>query len=174
VVRTAGDPASLAGPIREIVRRRDRNALVTEVVTMDAVVDEAFADFRRVVRYLGLFAGVALLLAAVGLYGALAYHVSQQEHEIGVRLAIGATRASVLTMVARRGAWLVAAGLVLGVGAAYPSTRLVRSLLFETVPLDPLTYGSAVVLLGAVAATACLVPAVRAARVDPAVVLRSE
>ncbi len=121
-----------------------------------------------------LFAAIALLLAAVGLYGALAYHVSQQEHEIGVRLAMGATRAGVLGLVLRRGGGLVAGGLLVGLAAAYPGTRLVRSLLFETAPLDPATYGGAVALLALVAATACLIPALRATRVDPAVVLRSE
>ena len=174
VVRTAGDPLSLLGTIRQIVRRHDRNVLVSGVQTMDAVVDGAFADFRRVVRYLGLFAGVALLLAAVGLYGAVAYHVSQQQHELGVRLAMGATRANVLALVLRRGAWLVAIGLVLGVAAAYPGTRLVRSLLFETAPLDPGTFAGAPLVLGMVAAAACLVPAVRATRVDPVEVLRNE
>ena len=174
VVRTAGDPAAAIAPIREIVRRHDRNVLVAAVQTMDAIVDDSFVNFRRVVRYLGLFAGVALLLAAVGLYGALAYHVSQQEHEIGVRLAMGATRADVLGLVLRRGGWLLAIGLLLGVLTAYPGTRLVRSLLFETAPLDAATYAGAVLVLGLVATLACLVPAVRATRVDPAVVLRGE
>jgi len=174
VVRTAGEPMNVAAPLREIVRRLDRNALVSDVLTMDAVVDQAYADFRTVVRYLGLFAGIALLLAAVGLYGALAYHVSQQEHEIGVRLAIGASHGDILGMVLRRGALLVATGLLLGAAAAYPGTRLVRSLLFETAPLDPLTYVGAALLLGLVAAVACLVPALRAVRVEPLVVLRSE
>jgi len=158
----------------EIAKESDFDVLVTDVLTMDTVVDGAFTDFRRMVRYLGLFAGIALLLAAVGLYGALAYHVSQQEHEIGVRLAMGARRGGVLGLVLRRGGWLVAGGLLAGVAAAYPGTKLVRSLLFETVPLDPATYAGAVLLLGLVAAAACLVPALRATRVDPAVVLRSE
>jgi predicted permease len=174
VVRTAGDPLALAGPIREIVRRRDPNVPVSDVQTMETVVDAAFTDFRRMVGYLGLFAGVALLLAAVGLYGSLAYYVSQQEHEIGVRIAMGATRGGILGLVLLRGAWLVAGGVVMGVAAAYPGTRLVRHLLFETVPLDPATYVSAVLVLGVVAATACFVPALRATRVDPAVVLRGE
>ena len=174
VIRTSGDPSAVAAPLRRIVARHDRNALVTGVQTMDAVVDRAFADFRRVAGYLALFAGVALLLAAVGLYGALAYHVSQQQHEIGVRLALGANRATVLGMVVRRGAVLVTAGLVAGLAAAHPATRLVGALLFETAPLDPATYSGAAVALGLVAAVACLVPALRAVRVDPAVVLRSE
>jgi putative ABC transport system permease protein len=174
VIRTAGDPLASAAPVREIVRRLDRNALVTDVLTMNAVVDQAYAGFRRVVRYLGLFALIALLLAAVGLYGALAYHVGQQEHEIGVRLAIGATRADILGMVLRRGARLVLIGLFLGAAVAYPGTRLVQSLLFETAPLDWATYLGAALLLGLVAAAACLLPALRAVRVEPLVVLRSE
>jgi putative ABC transport system permease protein len=174
VIRTSGDPSALAAPFRRVVERRDRNALVTGVQTMEAVVDRAFADFRRVAGYLALFAGIALLLAAVGLYGALAYHVSQQQHEIGVRLALGANRASVLGMVMRRGAVLVTAGLVAGLAAALPGTRLVGSLLFETAQLDAGTYAGAIAALGLVAAVACLLPALRAVRVDPAVVLRSE
>jgi putative ABC transport system permease protein len=100
--------------------------------------------------------------------------VSRQEHEIGVRLVMGATRTGILGLVPRRGAWLVASGLLPGVAAAYPGTRLVRGLPFETVPLDPATYAGAILVLGLVAATACLVPAPRATRVDPAVVLSSE
>jgi len=174
VVRTAGDPLSLVAPLREIVRRLDRDALVTDVLSMAAAVDETYAGFRMVVRYLGLFAGIALLLAAVGLYAALAYHVSQQEHEIGVRMAVGAGRADIVGMVLRRGAWLVTIGVVLGVAAAYPGTKLVGSLLFETAPLDPAAYLCAALLLGLATAAACLVPALRATRVEPLVVLRSE
>jgi len=173
-VRTSGDAPGLAAPIRRIVGQQDRNALVADIATMGAIVDDAFADFRLVAKYLALCAGAALLLAAVGLYGSLAYYVSQQGHEIGVRMAMGATRGGILALVLRRGAWLVAGGVVVGVAAAYPGTRLVRHLLFETVPLDPATYASAVLVLGVVAATACLVPALRATRVDPAVVLRGE
>jgi predicted permease len=174
VIRTSGDPSAVAAPLRQIVARHDRNALVTGVQTMDAVVDGAFTDFRRIARYLALFAAVALLLAAVGLYGALAYHVSQQHHEIGVRLALGANRATVLRMVLGRGVVLVVVGLLTGLAAAYPATRLVGSLLFETTPLDAGTYAGAALGLGLVAAAACLMPALRAVRIDPAVVLRSE
>lgn len=174
VVRAAGDPSAVAAPLRQIVARHDRNALVTGVQTMDAVVGRAFADFRSVAGYLALFAGVALLLAAVGLYGALAYHVSQQQHEIGVRLALGASRAGVLGMVLGRGGALAAGGLLAGLVAALPGTRLVGGLLFETPPIDPVTYAGAVLSLAIVAAVACLVPALRAVKVDPAAVLRSE
>jgi putative ABC transport system permease protein len=174
VVRTSGDPTAAIAPIREIVRRHDRDALVADVQAMNDVVDGSFTDFRRVVRYMGLCAAIALLLAAVGLYGALAYHVGQQEHEFGVRQALGATRARVLVLVLRRGGWLVLGGLVLGLAVAYPGTRLVRSVLFETAPLDPASYAGAALALLPVAAAACLMPALRATRVDPAVVLRSE
>ncbi|MEW5980899.1 MAG: ABC transporter permease [Acidobacteriota bacterium] len=174
VARTSGDPSAVAGPLRRIVARHDRNALVTGVQTMDAVVGRVFADFRRVAGYLALFAGVALLLAAVGLYGVLAYHVSQQQHEIGVRLALGAIRAGVLGMVLGRGGALAVGGLLAGLAAALPGTRLVGSLLFETPPLDPVTYAGAALSLALVATLACLVPALRAVKVDPAAVLRSE
>jgi predicted permease len=174
VVRTAGNPEALAGSIRAIVRRHDRNALLADMLPMDAIVDEAFSDLRRVMRYLGLFAGLALALAAVGLYGALAYHVGQQEREIGVRRAMGATRADILALVLRRGTWLVVIGLLAGAAGAYPCTLLVQDLLFETIPLDPTTYVASMLLLGLVAAAACLMPAMRATRVDPAVVLRRE
>jgi ABC-type antimicrobial peptide transport system permease subunit len=125
-------------------------------------------------RYLALFAAASLALAAIGLYGSLAYHVSRQEHEIGVRRALGATRAGILGLVLRRGGSIVAGGLVLGLAGAYPSTRLVRGVLFETTPLDPATYAGAALALGLVAAAACVLPGLRATRVDPAVVLRSE
>jgi len=173
VVRTAGEVQGLARSISAIVRRLEPNALVS-VRTMDDVIDESFAGLRRTTLYLGLFAGLALLLAAVGLYGALAYHVSQTEHEIGVRVAIGATRGDILGMVLQRGVLLVVIGLGLGVAVAYPGTRLVRSLLYETAPLDPATYLLATLLLGAVAGVACLVPALRAMRIEPMVALRSE
>jgi predicted permease len=174
VVRAAGDPGGLAGPIRDIVRRLDRDALVTDVLTMDAAVEGASSSLRRVARYLGLFAGLSLLLAASGLYGALAYHVSRQEHEIGVRLAMGASRAGILRLVLRRGTALASAGLLLGLAAAWPGARLVESLLYETGTLDPVTYLGAVLLLGLAAASACFLPALRAARTDPALLLKSE
>jgi putative ABC transport system permease protein len=174
VVRTTGNPYYLSKPIRDIVRRHDRNALLTDFRRMDEILEDAFSNLRRVTRYLGLFAGLALLVTAVGLYGALAYHVSQQQHEIGVRLAMGSTRSGILGLVFRRGTWLVAAGLLLGAAVAYPCTQLVGGLLFETLPLDPVTHLGAILLLGLVAAAACLTPAMWAARVDPAVVLRSE
>jgi ABC-type antimicrobial peptide transport system permease subunit len=174
VIRTAGDPASVVAPLRALVARHDRNALVTGTQTLDTVVDSAFTGLRRVVRYLALFAVVALGLAAVGLYGALAYHVGRQEHEIGVRLALGSTRGAVLGLVLRRGGLLAGAGLVLGLAGAYPGTRLVRSLLFETTSFDPASYVGAALALGLVAAAACLVPALGATRVDPIAVLRRE
>jgi ABC-type antimicrobial peptide transport system permease subunit len=174
VVRAASDPGGLAGPIRDIVRRLDRDALVTDVLRMDAAVEGASSSLRRVARYLGLFAGLSLLLAASGLYGALAYHVSRQEHEIGVRLAMGASRAGILRLVLRRGTALASAGLLLGLAAAWPGARLVESLLYETGTLDPVTYLGAVLLLGLAAASACFLPALRAARTDPALLLKSE
>lgn len=173
-VRSSGDPAALTASIRRIVRHTAPDALVTSVAAMEEIVARPLADFRRMVWYLGLFAGIALLLAVIGLYGALAYHVNQQEHEIGVRLAVGATRSDILGLVFRRGSGIVVIGLLLGLCVGYPGTALVRDLLFETAPLDPATYGVALLVLGLAAGTACLVPALRALRLDLAIMLRNE
>jgi len=173
-VRTTGDPSSLAELIRQRVRQRDRNVLLADMAIMDSVLDDALGPFRAVIRYLGLFSGIGLLLTAVGLYGALAYHVSQREHEVGVRLAIGATPASVLQLVLRRGLLLVGIGLLLGVAGARPGTTLIQQLLYNIEPLDLSTYVGAMLFIGVVATAACLLPAWRATRVNPIEVLRSE
>ncbi|UCG86206.1 MAG: ABC transporter permease [Gemmatimonadota bacterium] len=173
-IRSDGNPTVLFRSIREIVRRAEPDALITGVAPMGEIIDESLADFRRMARYLGLFAGIALLLAAVALYGAMSYHVTQQEHEIGVRVAVGETRPGIIGLVLRRGAGIVAVGLAVGLTFAYPGTTLVRDLLFETVPFDPTTYIGAVLVLTMVAAAACVLPAMRATRVDPAILLRGE
>ncbi len=173
-VRTAGDPALLVRPIEELLRRKDPNVLFARPRAMSAVVDEELADFRTVILSLTLFAGVALVLAAIGLYGVLAYQVSQRKGEFGIRLAMGASNGNLIGMILGRGLRLVALGLVAGLAVAYPGTLALRGLLYETGPLDPATYLGAIAFLGLVAAMACYLPARRATRVDVVDVLRIE
>jgi putative ABC transport system permease protein len=173
-VRTAGDPNTLVGPIDDLLRRKDPNVLFANASTMTSVLDDEVADFRIVILSLVLFAAVALALTAIGLYGVLAYHVSQRQGELGVRMAMGASNGDLLGMILGRGMLLAAFGLLLGVAGAYPGTLVLRQLLFQTPPLDPATYVVAVGFLGLVAALACLLPAWRATRVDLVEVLRRE
>jgi hypothetical protein len=173
-VRAAGDPALLVEPIRRLVRQKDSNALFAAPRTMTSIVDGALADFRIVILCLGLFALIALLLTAIGLYGVLAYHVSQRSKEIGIRLAIGAAPRNVLGMILGRGLRLVGIGLLLGLAGGFPATLLLERLLFETAPLDAVTYVGAAVFLTAVSMMACFIPASRASRLSPVDVLRGE
>jgi putative ABC transport system permease protein len=173
-VRTSGDPALLIRPIEELLRRKDPNVLFARPQAMSRVVDEELADFRTVILSLTLFAGVALVLAAIGLYGVLAYQVSQRKSEFGIRLAMGASNGNLIGMILGRGLALVALGLIAGLAVAYPGTLVVRQLLYETRPLDPATYIGAVAFLGLVAVLACYLPARRATRVDVVDVLRIE
>jgi predicted permease len=173
-VRTAGDPMLLVGPIESLLQRKDPNVLFARPASMASVVDAGLADFRIVILSLALFAGVALVLAAIGLYGVLAYHVSQRKGELGIRLAMGATNADLLGIIMKRGLVLVGLGLLVGIAAAYPGTLFLRQLLYETQQLDLAAYVGAVGFLGLVAALACFLPAWRATRVDVTQVLRIE
>lgn len=173
-VRTADDPMSLVGPIEDLVRRKDPTVVLARPATMTSVLEGELGSFRILIVSLVLFAGVALLLTAIGLYGILAYYVRQRTSEIGIRLALGASNGDLLGMILKRGMVLVVIGLALGVAAAYPGTLLIRQLLFETPPLDPAAYVGAIGFLGLVAALACFLPAWRATRVDVAEVLRIE
>jgi putative ABC transport system permease protein len=174
MVRTEGDPSSLIGPIRETLVRMDPTAVLADPMPMATVIEDSFAGFRVIMLSLGAFAGVALLLAAIGLYGVLAYNVSQRTHEIGIRLAMGAGQADLIGMVLRRGLVLVGVGLLFGVAGAIPGTLLLRQLLFETQTLEPSIYAAAVMTLGLVAVLACFLPAWRATRVDVVEVLKRE
>jgi putative ABC transport system permease protein len=173
-VRTSVKPTTLVGPIDDLLRRKDPNVVFAKASTMASVLDDEVSGFRIVILSLVLFSAVALALTAIGLYGVLAYHVSQRLNEIGVRMAMGASNGDLLGMILRRGMLLAGFGLLLGVAAAYPGTLVLRQLLFETPPLDPATYVAAVGFLGLVAALACLLPAWRATRVDLVQVLRKE
>ena len=174
VVRATGDPRALAGPMREAVRQLDAAVPVADVRLMTDIVATALATPRLTGFLLGAFAAIALALAVVGLYGVLSYLVARRTHEIGIRLALGAERHEVLGMVLGYGLTLAVAGVGLGVAGALGGSRLMRSLLYEVGPADPLTFVMVPALLMAVAALASVIPALRATRVSPVVALRAE
>jgi putative ABC transport system permease protein len=174
VVRSESDPALLAEPVRMLVEDMDRNAVLGDLVTMTSLVDENLSGFRVVSLALGLLSVVALLLTAVGLYGVLAYHVSQRTNEFGIRFALGASPPAVTGLIMKKGLVMVGFGLALGLLGASLSTRLIQNLLFEIEPLDPVAYLTGALFFAAVAAVACLVPAWRAAGVNPVTALRTE
>jgi putative ABC transport system permease protein len=174
VVRTTGDPMSVAAAVRGEVRALDPSLPVANVRPMTEVVAASLATPRLTGFLLGTFAVIALLLAAVGIYGVLAYLVSRRTHEIGIRLAIGADRGQVVRMVLGQGMGLATLGLVAGIVGAVALTRLMTSVLYDVTPADPWTYASVIGGLLAVAAVASAIPALRAARVDPMTALRIE
>jgi putative ABC transport system permease protein len=174
VVRTALDPLSLSNSIAGVVRGIDPQLPLADVKTMDDVVDATLARPRAVSALLTAFALIALVLAGVGVYGVMAYSVSQRTQEIGVRMALGATPESVFRMVLGQALKLVAVGVVIGLLAAGGLTRLMRTLLFQTEPLDPLTFGTTALVLVAVATFASFVPARRGTRIMPTEALRAE
>ena len=174
VVRTVGDPKPLAGAIRDQVLAVDPNQPVFDVKTMEERVAVTLETRRFAVVLLGIFSGLALLLAAIGLYGVLAFAVSQRTREIGIHMALGARTRDVLLMVIRQGMALVVIGVVLGMAGAYAVTRTIRSLLFEVGTTDPLTFVLVSALLAVVGFVACYLPARRATKVDPLVALRYE
>jgi putative ABC transport system permease protein len=172
VARTDGDPTAIAPVVRALVRDLDRNLPAYSISTLAEVVSTSLGQRRFSVLLLSLFAAIALLLAAVGLYGVISYSVSQRTKEIGVRLAMGAPRSRLLGMVIGQGMKLVVAGVIVGLAGALALARLLATLLFEVTPFDPPSYASTVIALVAVAALACYVPARRAMRVDPISALR--
>lgn len=174
VVRTSGDPRALTSAIRDQVLAVDPNQPVYDVKTMDERVALTLETRRFAVVLLGIFGGLGLVLAAIGLYGVLAFAVSQRTREIGIHMALGARARDVLVMVIKEGMSLVLVGVVLGVAGAYAATRTIRSLLFEVGATDPLTFGAVLLLLAIVAFVACYVPARRATKVDPLEALRYE
>jgi predicted permease len=167
-------PASLAPPVVDVVRRADATLPVAGLRSMDEVFGDSIRRPRLVAQLLGLFAGLALLLAAIGTYGVLAYMVTERRREIGIRMALGARQRTVIGEVMRQGLVLAGAGIVVGIAAALGLGRLVASLLFGVGAADPLTLALVVTTIAAVAALASGLPAWRAARVDPTVALRSE
>jgi putative ABC transport system permease protein len=174
VARTDGDPQALAGALRRTVGTLDPDIPVADVQTMTAAVDAATARPRFLVVLLGAFAGAAVLLAAVGLYGVTSYAVSRRAQEIGVRIALGASRRDVVRLVVREGAGYAVAGTAAGAVAALALARGMRGLLFGVGAADPLTFVAVPLVLGAVVLAASWLPTRRAARVDPVVALRAE
>ena len=174
VIRTSQDPSVLASSIRDIVRQADATLPMVRYRSMDEVFADAVAQPRFLTTLLAIFAGLALLLAAIGTYGILSYAVTERRQEIGIRMALGASRGSVLSMVMRYGLMLAGVGLVLGLGASALLTKYLQAQLFNVRPIDPATMAAVSVFIAIVAAVACLVPARRATTVDPMLVLRQE
>ena len=173
-VRTAGDPAPVVSAVRGILRGQDPDLALADIKTMDDVVSGSVAQRRVMMVMLGIFAGSALLLAAVGIYGVIAYSVTQRTQEIGIRLALGAQQADVLRMIVGHAAVLALAGILIGAAGAALLTGLMTDLLFGVQPLDPVVFGAVAAILGAVALLAGYIPGRRATRVDPAIALRAE
>jgi predicted permease len=174
VVRPAGPMPALPDALRAAVYAVDRDQPVASVRPLTALLSASIARQRFATILFTAFSGVALLLAAIGIYGVMAYTVTQRTNEIGIRMALGAQQADVLRLVFTQGGRLIALGLVCGLGGALLLTRYISSLLFGVSPTDPLTFAAIGALLAAVAAVACLIPARRATKVDPVVALRAE
>jgi putative ABC transport system permease protein len=174
VVRTTNEPRSLARSLQHEVQSLDRDIPVFRIKTLEQYLGVAVAQPKFNALLLSLFAGLALLLTAIGLYGVMSYSVVQRAQEIGIRVALGARTGDVLMMVLRQGLKLTALGLLIGLAAAYTLTRYMQSLLFGVKPADPLTFAAIALLLIAVALLACWVPARRATKVDPLKALRTE
>jgi putative ABC transport system permease protein len=174
VLRTTGDPLLLSNAVREAVWSIDRDLPIPTIRTMEQVMSERVAQRRLNMLLLGLFALVALILAAVGIYGVMSYTVTQRTHEIGIRMALGAQSGDVIGMVLKQGIALTLAGVAFGLIATFMLTRLMASLLFGVSARDPVTFAAIAALLTGVALIACWIPARRATKVDPMIALRCE
>jgi predicted permease len=174
IVRTATDASALVGPVRQEVQRIDPSLAVFNAQPLRVQVKGTLAPQRVQVTLLAVFGLLALVLAAIGIYGVTSYATSQRTREIGVRMALGARRSDVLRLVLGQGLLLVAIGLVAGLGAAWALSRLMTNLLFSVSATDPLTFGGTALALGLVALVASYLPALRATRVDPLIALRKE
>ena len=172
VVRTAAEPEAMARAIGRAVHDIDKTQAVTDVKTLEQIKTESAASNRLRTTLLAVFAALALALSAVGIYGVISYTVAQRSHEIGVRAALGASGAALLGMVVRDGMTLASAGLAVGVAAALGLTQLMSGLLIGVAPRDPVTLAAAGVTLASVALVACVIPARRAAKLDPLIALR--
>jgi putative ABC transport system permease protein len=174
LVRSSGDPVSVIGSVRREVQSLDGRLLLTNVGTVSALIDNSLWAPRIAAGLLSAFGLLALGLASIGIYGVMAYTVTQRTREIGIRIALGAARASVLGMVVRQGMTLVVAGVVCGLLGAVAVTRFAAAVMFGVNPTEPMTFAAVTALLLVTALLACLIPSRRAARVDPVVALRYE
>jgi putative ABC transport system permease protein len=175
VIRTeARDASQLTPAVRAEIKAFDPNQIIWRTQTLDELLSTSVAPRRFNMLLLGIFAGVALVLAAVGLYGVMSYSVSWRTREIGIRMALGAKRADVLRLVVRQGMTMTLIGLALGLLGAFSISRVLRGLLYGVSSTDPLTFVAVSIVLLGVALLACLVPARRATRVDPIIALRTE
>jgi ABC-type antimicrobial peptide transport system permease subunit len=174
VLRTSIAPQALSASIHRAVAGLDPSLPVVRLQTMDDVFADAIGRPRLLAQLLAVFAGLALLLAAIGAYGVLSYMVTERRREIGIRMALGADRRSVLRLVLSQGLGLTLVGVVGGLAVAFAMNRVLASLLFGVRPSDPATIGGVIGLIATVALIACYLPARSATRVDPMIVLRDE
>jgi len=173
-VRTAGDPLRLAPAVTAAIRSVDPEQPITDMRTMEQSIHNGAIGLNYVAALMGVFGGLALLLSAIGVYGVMAHLVSDQTHEIGIRMALGASRGNVLGMILRRGMMTTAIGLAIGLALAYGFARLMASLIFGVSATDAATFLGIPLALVAAAALAVYVPARRATKIDPIVALRHE
>jgi len=174
VVRTEADPLGYVAAIKEAVQKIDKDQPIASIKPMTAYLAQSVAQRRFNMLLLAIFAGLALLLAAVGIYGVISYSVAQRRREVGIRMALGARPGHVLALIVRQGMRPALLGLVAGIFAAAVLTRYMRSLLFQVSTNDPVVFIGVALVLALVAAVACFLPARRAAYLDPVVTLRSE
>jgi putative ABC transport system permease protein len=174
IVRSQSDPQSLGTAVRQELGKIDSNLAIAGIQSLDEVVASSVAQPRLVLQFVAVFAGLALLLSAIGIYAVLAYMVSQRKRELGIRMALGAQRWQILRLVLRNGMGLTLVGVACGIAASLALTRLLAGLLFDIRATDPLAFSAAAFLLVVTALLACYVPARKASRLDPIIVLRSE
>jgi putative ABC transport system permease protein len=174
IVKSRIEPASLTSSIRGVLASIDRNQPISSISTMDQLVQNSVGSRRVTLVLLGLFSGLALLLSGIGIYGVISYSVAQRTREIGIRMALGAAQEEVMKMILLQGARIAAAGLIIGILAAFGLTRYLATLLFSVSPGDPSTFAMVALVLALVALLACYIPARRTLRVDPMTALRYE
>jgi len=173
-VQTAGEPLAIVPAVKAAIARIDKDQPLTRIRTMDEVAAAATSQPRFRAELVGLFAVLALILAAVGIFGVLAFSVGQRAREFGIRVALGARSPDVLRLVLGGALKMTGAGVAIGLLAAAGLTRLLGTLLFAVEPTDPITFVGTAAVLGTAALIACALPAWRATRLDPAIILRSE
>jgi putative ABC transport system permease protein len=174
IVRAAMDPSILQQAIRRAVQEVDKDQPLTDIKTLEMIKYESMASSRLQSLLLSVFAGIAVLLSALGIYGVISYSVAQRTHEIGIRAALGASAGQLLGLVLRNGMWMTGVGLAVGLAGALGLSRLLAALLFGVGARDPITIAAVAGILAFVALLACYIPARRAMKVDPMIALRYE